>query len=426
MRTAAVLPVTFACPTARGTYGRRCRRRRARGQRLIGADERPEVTRGHGPVVDSGRGRQPGELCRERSRDIARRERLDRGALTVGRRRAELVGHLHRRALRIHGGAERRRRIGDAAGHARHRCIRLVGVGEQPERARPVGEQEERRPHRSTLARLTVAVERGGDAGGRDRLPHVGLAGSVAGRRQRNVALIEHERRVGGVHEVTRESHRARRRLLTPRHIRRVAGERDVRASRVDARGRDRVAAVHDLEVRRRSRDEPRHEHLLVSAHRLGPRDPWSGRIGRVHRSGGDARILGVGPQSAVQRARLLGRRARGAAGGRVQDPVPGVPDHVPVKATEHAGAGVALGLGREHQVVLSEPAGAGLVPDDPRHRVVRAGEGDVRLDPVAVDVDVQARVRVALTRALDAHVLEAEAADRGDVPSTRRPRRPA
>ena len=44
---------------------------------------------------------------------------------------------------------------------------------------------------------------------------------------------------------------------------------------------------------------------------------------------------------------------------------------------------------------LLASPPGPGLVPDDPRHGVVRAGERDVRLDPVAVDVDVQAGIEV-------------------------------
>ena len=61
-------------------------------------------------------------------------------------------------------------------------------------------------------------------------------------------------------------------------------------------------------------------------------------------------------------------------------------------------GRGSGDGLGGEHLVVGGEAgdAGAGLVPHDPRHLVVGAGERDVGLDAVALQVDVQRRIAVA------------------------------
>ena len=70
--------------------------------------------------------------------------------------------------------------------------------------------------------------------------------------------------------------------------------------------------------------------------------------------------------------------------------------------------------LGGEDQLVGVQSADAGralLVPDDPRHRVVRTGERDVGLDAVPGRVDVQRRI--GRGDPLDADLLPAEAADR-------------
>ena len=70
--------------------------------------------------------------------------------------------------------------------------------------------------------------------------------------------------------------------------------------------------------------------------------------------------------------------------------------------------------LGGEDALVLdAELTLVDLVPDCPRHGVRRAGEGDVRLDPVARRVDVQRGLGASgQRRALDPDLLPAEAAD--------------
>src|SRR5439155_26512050 len=93
--------------------------------------------------------------------------------------------------------------------------------------------------------------------------------------------------------------------------------------------------------------------------------------------------------------------------------------DRDPVEAA--VGVGVGHRLGGEHLLVAreaAEPRVALLVPDDPRHGVVGAGERVVGLDAVARRVDVQRRVagrgRRAVGRvdALVADLLPAERAD--------------
>src|SRR6185437_12703075 len=61
--------------------------------------------------------------------------------------------------------------------------------------------------------------------------------------------------------------------------------------------------------------------------------------------------------------------------------------------------------------------AGILLVPDHPRHRVIGAREGDVRLDSVALDVDVQAGIRPTRADPAEADLLETETSDRRNVP---------
>src|SRR5436305_11783786 len=92
--------------------------------------------------------------------------------------------------------------------------------------------------------------------------------------------------------------------------------------------------------------------------------------------------------------------------------------DREPVEATIRGNA-VVDRLGREHHLVVVQPAQrrlVGLVPDHPWHGIVGASEGDVWLNPVARWVDVEARVAWAGADARDARLLPAEAPDRRHV----------
>src|SRR5438105_3621072 len=112
---------------------------------------------------------------------------------------------------------------------------------------------------------------------------------------------------------------------------------------------------------------------------------------------------------------------------GRVEGAGALAADADPVKtAVGRDAVGDALG-GEHHLVVVAEATGrsvgiALLVPHHPRNRVLDAvgvaGERDVGLDAVARRVYVQARIRVAGPDSRDAGLLEAEAADRGNMPS--------
>ena len=176
----------------------------------------------------------------------------------------------------------------------------------------------------------------------------------------------------------------------------------NVMSGRVESSGagRDRRAAVDEFEVRFAPRaDEARDEHLLDALHVLVPGDPGDGRVGRVHRAGRHARVLGV-----ILPGFLFSEHCSSFVVDAAQAPNSLVPvvsstplrlvaDGDPVKAA--LGGFVLDALGREHHLVFvqRQVAFALLVPHDPRHAVLDAGEGDVGLDAVARRVDVQARV---------------------------------
>src|SRR5581483_3235752 len=184
---------------------------------------------------------------------------------------------------------------------------------------------------------------------------------------------------------------------------RRVPGETDVRHIGVATRARERLAPVGKLKVG--SSDQPRCEDPLYPLELLCPDDPWDGRLPRGHGPRGDPRVLGVRIWAAIQRALVLRRLGREACpgvvrSGRIQDlPAGGVvADRLPEKAsvvgalidrvTGHRLGGEDALVGYTEVTALSD-----LVPDDPRHRVVGAGEGDVRLDPSTGGVDIERRL---------------------------------
>ena len=82
---------------------------------------------------------------------------------------------------------------------------------------------------------------------------------------------------------------------LVPRDVRRVAGERDVRARRVEPGVRDRLPVVEQVEVIA-GRVEARDEHRVQTAvgRALIPRDPRRRRLAGDHRAGRDLRVLGA------------------------------------------------------------------------------------------------------------------------------------
>ena len=100
--------------------------------------------------------------------------------------------------------------------------------------------------------------------------------------------------------------------VLTPRHVRRVARERDVRdgSSRWLPTEIGAPLLASSKCVPPTSRET---KTCLHAAHRLVPGHPRDGRVGGVHRPRGHARILGVGVRVLVQRAARLGGVGRRA-----------------------------------------------------------------------------------------------------------------
>ena len=161
---------------------------------------------------------------------------LGRGALTICRGRAELERHLHGGALGIDRAADCRRRsvmavaapvTGVSGG--RHRRTARSGLVPFVNRKNGVPTAPPWQAAPSTLNGFAVHDEEIGSRTSAWPAPlPVGVSGMLLWS-STNVGLA-------AVHEVTGEAHRPRRGLLSPRHVRRVAGERDVRSSRVDAR----------------------------------------------------------------------------------------------------------------------------------------------------------------------------------------------
>ena len=112
---------------------------------------------------------------------------------------------------------------------------------------------------------------------------------------------------------------------------------------------------------------------------------------------------------------RVLGRSAELVVAGVVERRRQAVAHDHPVEVA----TAVVDGLGGEHHVVVVQAvdlAVVDLVPGDPRHGVVRAGERDVGLDAVARRVDVERRVGSRLERiGLQAPVADLLPAERAD-----------
>src|SRR4029077_11130432 len=120
------------------------------------------------------------------------------------------------------------------------------------------------------------------------------------------------DRRGGAALEVSDEGRLRPGDRLLPGDVEHVAGERDVGPGRVVLRVRDRLAGVEELEV---IAHQPRDEDGVVAlAELLLPDHPRYGRAARPERAGGNARVLRVAADDRVERARVLGVLARGAA----------------------------------------------------------------------------------------------------------------
>ena len=210
---------------------------------------------------------------------------------------------------------------------------------------------------------------------------------------------------------------------LAPGHVGRVTRERDVGARRVDIGGGDRLAAVGDHEVTRRPADQAGDEDRVHASDLLVPGHPGRGgacRRSSFRRPPGDPRRPPPGCCSANSPPRWRPTRRKPELVG---------PEVSSVSCSElptatqwkppFAATAVVDPLGGEHHLVGVQSVQAGrpgLIPDHPWHRIVGAGEGDVRLDPVACRVDILARVGATGARPGDPGLLPAEAADRRNV----------
>ena len=217
--------------------------------------------------------------------------------------------------------------------------------------------------------------------------------------------LVEHERRVGRVDEVADEGRRgAAVESLAPRHVRRVARERDVGAGRLDCLPVE-IGWPPLTSSKRAAAPVPtkrRDEHLVhaaptSSSHATHGTVGLAGFIVPAATRGSSASSVGsLFSEHACSVVERGGARAeavrptcRASRGRRCRRP--------PSGSRRRRRRRASARLGGEHHLVGGQlQAGAGvacLVPDDPRHAVVRPGEGDVGLDAVARRIDVQARV---------------------------------